>query len=369
MMKPIKVLVVDDSVFIRVSISRLLETDPDITVMDFAKDGREAVEKVKKLHPDVVTMDVIMPVMDGLTALKRIIKEAPTPVVMLSSITRRGARETIAALAYGAIDFIPKPLDLMRPGAINKIRQELISKVKVAAVSRINAISDQPISEQMRQAIRLGTSKAMEAPALKYEAAGRGVVAIGASTGGPSALQLILSALPKNFPLGIVAVQHIAVGFTDALVARLNNYCALQVKVAGDIEALTPGTVLFAKSGKHLKIKDFNGNLVTYYSEEPADAPALPSIDVLFKSVAQNCQADSCGVILTGMGTDGAAGLKAIKDSGGLALAQDEATSVIFGMAANAVELGAVDRLLPLQKLSTEIIAFASRYHKRKKAI
>jgi len=369
MMKPIRVLVVDDSVFIRVSISRLLEADPDITVIDFAKDGREALEKVKKLRPDVVTMDVIMPVMDGLTALKKIIKEAPTPVVMLSSITRRGARETIAALAYGAIDFIPKPLDLMRPGAINKIRRDLISKVKVAAVSRLNAVSGKPAAEQVRQAAREGTAKLGRVPAITYEGGRRGVVVMGASTGGPSALQTVLSALPGNFPLGIVAVQHIAVGFTDALVARLNNYSALQVKVAGDIEAVTPGTVLFAGAGKHLKLKDFNGNLVTYYSEEPADASAVPSIDVLFKSVAQNCQAHGCGVILTGMGSDGALGLKAIKDCGGFTLAQDESTSVIFGMAQRAIELDAVDRVLPLQKLSSEIIAFASGYLKRKKAV
>ncbi len=309
------------------------------------------------------------PVMDGLTALKKIIKEVPTPVVMLSSITRRGARETIAALSYGAIDFIPKPLDLMRPGAINKIRQELISKVKMAAVSRIKTVIGRPTSEQIRQAARPETAKIKKSRAVSYKAAGRGVVAIGASTGGPSALQVILSGLPKNFPLGIVAVQHISAGFTDALVDRLNNYCELQVKVAGDIEAVMPGMVLFAGAGKHLKVKDFNGNLVAYYSEEPAGASTIPSIDVLFKSVAQNCQDTGCGVLLTGMGSDGASGLKAIRDNGGLTLAQDKATSVIFGMAEKAVALGGVEELMPLQGLSSAITAFASGFPKRKKAV
>lgn len=360
-MAPIKVLVVDDSVFIRVSIPRLLESDPDIQVIDVAKDGREAVEKVKALRPDVVTLDVIMPVMDGLTALKKIMQEAPTPVVMLSSITRRGAGETIAALANGAVDFIPKPLDVTSPSAVTKIRDEIVQKVKIAAVSKIGAVSSEVTTEHLRRAMQAPSREAPVPSVSAQAAARRSVVAMGASTGGPSALQIVLSSLPANFPLGIMVVQHISPGFTEALVERLNSLCAISVKLARDGKEIMPGTAYFAQAGKQLLTHRFGGRLRLNLSNEPEGQPNRPSVDVTFMSVAENCRSRCCGVIFTGMGADGALGMKAIAEQGGLTIAQDEATSVVFGMAGRAIELNAVQKILPLREVAEAVINFAKK--------
>lgn len=360
-MKSIKVLVVDDSLFIRASIPRLIKDEPDIEIIDVAKDGREAVEKVKILRPDVVTLDVIMPVMDGLAALKEIMKVAPTPVVMLSSITRRGARETIAALAAGAVDFIPKPLDVASPGAMSRIKDELIQKIKTAAISRVSAVSPEVTAEHLRRAMQVTSVAAQVVPKLKTteEYSRKAIVAIGASTGGPSALQIIFSSLPATFPLGIIIVQHISPGFTEALVERLDGLCPIDVKVAEDNEIIKAGTAYFAPPDQHLKVSLFVGNLLVNLDKEPEGQPNRPSVDVTFSSAAEACGSNCCGVILTGMGGDGALGMKKIKEHGGLTIAQNEATSIIFGMARRSIEVGAVDKVLPLSELTAAIVDFA----------
>lgn len=365
-MSPIKVLIVDDSVFIRVSISRLLDSDPDIKVVGVAKDGREALEKIKTLRPDVVTLDVIMPVMDGLSALKEIMKTRPTPVVMLSSITRRGARETIAALAYGAIDFIPKPLDVTSPSAISHIKEELIAKVKVAAVSKVEAASSEVTAEHLRRAMR-APADLFSPPVSRGDQgrlAGESIIAIGASTGGPSALQIVLAGLPENFPLGLIIIQHISTGFTEALVERLDKFCHIKVAIARNNELIEAGKAYFAPAGSNLRIEKTGTAFQVRLSEDPTFTSIRPSIDVAFQSIAR-CAADCCGILLTGMGVDGAAGIKEIRESGGLAIVQNEATSVIFGMARRAVEMGGVDKVLPLNKITDEINGFAGERLRR----
>ena len=366
-MKPIKVLIVDDSVFIRVSISRLLESDPEIDVVGVAKDGREALEKIETLRPDVITLDVIMPVMDGLSALKEIMKTRPTPVVMLSSITRRGARETIAALAYGAIDFIPKPLDVTSPSAVSHIKEELISKVKVAAVSKVGAVSSEVTAEHLRRALRAPTDL-FPPPSARQDrlrVAGESIVAIGASTGGPSALQIVLSGLPETFPLGIIIMQHISTGFTEALVERLDKLCHIKIVLAKDREVIEGGKAYIAPAGMNLSILKIGMTLQISLSDDPMLTSNRPSIDFAFQSVARTVAANCCAILLTGMGADGADGMKEIRETGGFTIVQDEATSVIFGMARRAIEMGGVDKVLPLNKITDEINGFAGERLRR----
>lgn len=359
-MKEIRVLVVDDSAFSRHTLTTILEMDKEIKIIGTASNGQEAIEMTKKLLPDVITLDILMPVMDGLTALKHIMREVPTPVIMVSSLTtHEGAQQTMEALSLGAIDYVSKssgPISL----DIAKIKGNLIEKVKIASAAKIklaanvNVASEKfrkIISDLLRQKVIIpGT------PTVQKKKTTKELVAIAASTGGPAALQIVLGSLPATFPVGLVIVQHIAEGFSDALAERLNSISPLEIKVSADYELIRPGVGLLAPAGYHLTVKRIEGKIYSSISREPSNTLHRPSADVLFSSVAKTCGAHTCAVIMTGMGGDGAHGIKEIREKGGTTIAQDEYTSVIFGMPNEAIQQGGIDIVAPLENIPGEII-------------
>lgn len=348
----INVLVVDDSFFLRRNLPRIMERDPEIRVVGTAENGRQAIEKAKQLKPDVITLDVVMPIMDGLTALKHIMREIPTPVVMISSTTHEGSRQTMEALTSGAIDYISKPSGAVSPD-FGSIQSELITKIKSAAKvdvksskfgQTISNLSERPKSISMPKGFDKANKTAIE------------LVAIATSTGGPAALQIVLKNLPKDIPVGIVIVQHIATSFCQALADRLNDISPLEVKICVDFEWVRPGLVLIVPAGQHMRVRYVAGKVYAMPDPEPSDTLHRPSADILFNSIADKCAAKTCAVIMTGMGYDGASGIKKIKDNGGVTIAQDEASSIIFGMPKVAIEKGAIDIVAPLKNISREII-------------
>jgi two-component system chemotaxis response regulator CheB len=349
-MKEIRVLVVDDSVFLRRTIPLLLESDTGIEVVGTAANGVEAVEMTKKLKPDVITLDVIMPEMDGLTALKHIMNEVPTPVVMLSSITYQGAYQTVEALSLGAVDCIAKPSGQVSFD-IDKIREEIIEKVKIASTSRVGIMQSKQNKESSIELKESSHTVATKKKSFRRKE----LVVIATSTGGPAALAVVLSQLPKDVP-GLIIVQHIAEGFNEALAQRLNSISPLEIRVIKNYDEIVPGVGLLAPAGMQLTVKRVDGKLYTVLSKEPMNLLYRPSADVLFSSVAQVCGAAACAVIMTGMGDDGAKGIKKIKERGGTTIAQDEATSVIFGMPREAINIGGIDIIAPLNQIANEII-------------
>lgn len=357
-MNKIRVLIVDDSLFVRRNLPRLLQSDPEIEVVGTAENGAEGVQKVKDLRPDVVVLDLLMPVMDGLAALERIMRESPTPVVVVSAVTQEGARETLEALALGAVDFVAKPSGPVSLD-IGKIRDELALKIKAAHASQIKSSVGveatrgrfQTVLEKLRE-----HKQAAAPPHAPGEAGGKHLVAIAASTGGPLALQRVLAGLPANLDAGVAIVLHIADGFVRPLAERLSELSPLAVRQARDGEWLAPGAALIAPGGVHLTVVRRDARPIVRLVAEPANALHRPSADVLFESIAACCAAETCGVILTGMGNDGALGLRSIRRAGGYTIAQDEATSIVYGMPRRAVELGGVDVSLPLDQIAAEIV-------------
>ena len=343
MERKIRVLVVDDSAFMRKALTRMLCSDPMIDVVDTASDGEEGVRKALILRPDVVTLDVMMPGMDGLTALRRIMAECPTPVLMLSSLTSEGGETTLKALDWGAADFIDKAsantaMDILT------IAGELITKVKALAGVRVaNLVRTRPRLTEPANALTVKANP--NACAVK-------VVAIGSSTGGPPALQTILCSLPEDLPAAVLIVQHMPKGFTASLAERLNKLSRLSVKEAEDGDRVAPGRCLIAPSGLHMTVQRNGPGSVVRLSMDPDGLLHRPSVDVLMNSTAKVFGNGVVGVILTGMGADGAKGIKAIHDAGGRTIAQDEETSVVYGMPRVAVELGGVDRSLPLDRVA-----------------
>ncbi len=346
MLRKIRVLVVDDSAFMRKALTRMLASDPMIKVVETASDGLEGYEKTKLLRPDVVTLDVKMPGMDGLTALGKIMHDCPTPVLMLSSLTAEGGEVTLRALDIGAVDFIDKS-SARSAMDILSIAGELISKVKaVAGVDTVKIVRREPPAPP-------------EMPAPKPPLAVRGeydVLAIGTSTGGPPALQLILSQMPRDLPVPVLVVQHMPPGFTTSLAKRLDSLSSLRVIEASDGDPAQPGSCLIAPSGLHMYLEKGGNGYFVRLSKSPDGLLHRPSVDVLMDSVAKNAGARSLAVILTGMGSDGAKGMKSVHDAGGATIAQDESTCVVYGMPKVAVELGAVDRSMPLDRIPAAIM-------------
>jgi two-component system chemotaxis response regulator CheB len=366
MLQPIKVLVVDDSALMRRVITRLLETQPDIKVIDTAAGGEEAIQKVTLLRPDVVTMDVEMPGLNGVETVARLMRQCPVPVIMLSAYTTEGARVTMEALAAGAVDFVPKPV---KPGGSERMAAELTRKIRVArraSVKRCPAPDTKTVQAGPAPA-RPGTGikpappapAAAIAPVEKTASGGVELVVIGSSTGGPAALQSLLPALPANFPCGVVVVQHIPVGFSGPMAEHLNRRCRMEVKHAEHGDRVLPGRVLVAPAGYDLFLRRYGDRLSV--SLERGDKPVppggfRPSVDVVMESAAQVAGSRAVGVLLTGMGRDGARGMLAIRERGGRTIAQDESTCVVYGMPRAAVELGAAEKVLPLQQIAGELM-------------
>ncbi len=357
----IRVLVVDDSPLMRRSISKILEASSDIKVIATATNGKEAVELARKFRPDVITLDVIMPEMDGLSALREIVKQTGSRVIMVSSETYEGSRQTIEALSSGAVDFITKTSGQVSLD-IGKISSQLISKVKTAYRSKTIVLD--PVSSaghKFRQIINDISCRESftDSPAFaeKYEKnVKRNLIAIASSTGGPAALQVVLSGLPGDIPAGVVIVQHLTEGFSQTLADKLNSVSPLEVRLCSEMDEIKPGVTLLAPSGYHLTVRKTGDRLMATLSSEPSDTLYKPSADVMFSSVAAVSGNQCCAVILTGMGDDGARGLKKIKDTGGMTIAQNEATSVIFGMPKAAIEMGAVHVVAPIDEIASRIM-------------
>lgn len=410
--QPIGVLVVDDSPFMRLTIQKILSQDPMIKVLDTARDGREGIEKLQSLKPQVVTMDVEMPVMNGLEALAEIMRWQPTPIIVLSSLATEGAESTLKALESGAFDVVAKPTG--GPGAdLKALAQDLIGKIKAAAqinpwkLKKLNpatnflnrgtstgtnlATGTNPNLATSAQKATLGTGSGVGTAqyynkSARPQASTRGnlsnqgitgstiteaksfpkypveIVAIGTSTGGPSALQAVLPKLPFGFPVPVIVAQHMPPGFTGPLAQRLNNLCQLSVKEGSHGEVLKAGTVYIAPAGKQMQVLKRAGQLVLQIGDEaPFSTLYHPSVDVMFHSLAKETGRGTLAVVMTGMGNDGRRGAKEIKDSEGFAIAEAEESCVVYGMPRALVEAGLADRIVPLGEIGKTIIECVQR--------
>ena len=354
MSKKIRALVVDDSALMRLMISDILNSDKGIEVVATARDGEDGIKKITKLKPDVVTLDIEMPRLDGLHALGYIMSEIPTPVVMVSAYTQKGAEATLRALEYGAVDFVPKPSGTISRD-IETIGNELIAKVKTAAtvdLDKLEFISPKKVSESYVKPI-----SQKHVPGVK-------VVAIGASTGGPRALGKILPQLDPDIVAGLLIVQHMPTGFTKTFAARLDRESKIEVKEAEAGDRIEQGKALIAPSDYHMTVRrETTGNNtagVVSLNQDPPVFGLRPTVDAMMLSAAEVYDDKIVGVILTGMGTDGAKGMKAIKENKGKTIAQNEDTCVVYGMPKAAVKDGAVDKIVPLDKIAEEIMKTVS---------
>lgn len=344
--KKIRVLVVDDSALMRKMIPLILKRDPDIEVVGTAVDGMFALKKVEKFKPDVITLDMEMPGMDGLTTLKHIMERFRTPVVVVSSLTTRGAEITMKAFELGAMDVVAKPQDAISVN-IKDIAAELITKVRAVSKSCPSKLHLPPPPEvppELKIKIRRPRRPVGS------------VVAIGISTGGPNALAYMLPQLPGDFPAALVIVQHMPAGFTEVFAMRLNKLCNIEVKEAGEGDLVLPGRALVAPGGKHLKIKRTRMGTLAVLSESSPINGHRPSVEVLFDSVCREYGHSSVGVIMTGMGQDGSEGVGAIKRAGGMTIAQDEESCIVFGMPKVAVEKGNIQQVASLDNMAGAII-------------
>src|SRR5712664_4114668 len=352
MSERIRVLVVDDSALMRKLIPTILERDPSIEVVGTAMDGAFALKKIEELHPDVVTLDLEMPRLDGLEALRLIMRRAPMPVIVFSTHSKEGAYSTFKALALGAIDFVAKPRDAAA-GHLDAIAVELIEKIKVA-------------KRASGRKIRANVAVETQPPQKKSSSATlppNRIVAIGISTGGPNALQYVLSQIPADFSATILVVQHMPEGFTEMFARRLDECCALDVQEAKSGDLLVAGRVLICPGNRHMMVRRMpRGDMAVLSDGQPVNGHR-PSVDVLFHSVAQEFGLTAVGLLMTGMGDDGAEGLGAIKAAGGMTIAQSEDTCVVSGMPRAAILKGYANKIVPLDGLGAYLISiyFADR--------
>lgn len=360
-MDPIRVLVVDDSPFMRKALERMLQA-PDIQVVGTARDGLDALEKIPQLNPDIVTLDVEMPRLDGLGCLRRIMADMPRAVLMVSSLTQEGAQATLDALALGALDFISKETSLAS-ASILQIQQDLQEKVrKLARSPRFRQARPAPAPPSglaPAPAPWPTATPAVPAPAPQAVArlgalsgARAELLAIGCSTGGPKALQDLLPGLPRTLPVPCLIVQHMPATFTRAFAERLNGLCQVRVKEAEHQEPALPGCVYIAPGGMHMLYRQRGGGGIIELSAEPAASLHRPSVDVLFQSIAEACTRQVLAMILTGMGSDGTRGMVALKARGAHTLAEAEESCVVYGMPRAAFERGCVDQVAPLQDMA-----------------
>jgi len=348
----VRVLIVDDSGFFRRRVSEILSEDPLIEVIGFAVDGKDAIEKVKELKPNVVTMDIEMPVMDGITATREIMSQFPLPILMFSSLTTDGAKATLDALEAGAVDFLPKRFE-----DISKDRDEakrlLCQRVKAVVSSSVRVtrskITSKPnVTTSSITATRSSVSKSRRSKTTK-------LLAIGTSTGGPVALQQVLTKLPADFPVPIILVQHMPSTFTPAFSERLDKLCAIKVKQADDGDILEAGTAYLAPGGKQMLLTGSSSRPKILIQDGDQNLTYKPSVDITFTSVANVFPNETLAIILTGMGADGRDGAVLLNQQGSTIWAQDEETCVVYGMPAAVAEAGILDKVLPLSSFASSI--------------
>lgn len=352
-----RVLIVDDSAVVRQVLTELLKSDPQIEVIGTAADPIFALEKMQKDWPDVIVLDVEMPRMDGITFLRKLMAEHPTPVVICSTLTEKGAETTMQAMSAGAVDIITKPKIGLKQ-FLNDAIQEITRAVKAAAGANVKYMATMTTAATAKSAKPKLTADAILAPVGAHamaETTDR-VIAIGTSTGGTQALEVVLTALPRVCP-GIVIVQHMPEKFTAAFASRLNGLCEIEVREAQNGDRVIPGRALIAPGGKHMLLRRSGAQYVVDVIDGPVVNRHRPSVDVLFRSVAKCAGKNAIGIIMTGMGDDGAAGLLEMKQAGAATVAQDEATCVVYGMPKEAVKRGAADKIMPLEKIAGIIVA------------
>lgn len=353
MLKPkIRVVVVDDSALVRSLLAEIINRQHDMECIGSANDPLIAREMIRELNPDVITLDVEMPRMDGIDFLGRLMRLRPMPVVMISTLTERGAEVTMRALELGAIDFVAKP----RVGVANGLQElatQIVDKIRVAAVAQVHRLPVAP------HGVAAGAKPAVARPPVVPTLLGRvsteKIIAIGASTGGTEAIREVLTHLPADCP-AIVITQHMPPGFTTSFAARLNSLCQMTVKEATHGERLLPGHAYIAPGGKHFSISRSGANYVAVVDDAPPVNRHKPSVEVLFKSVAANAGRNAYGIMLTGMGADGAAAMREMRDAGSYNLVQDEATCIVFGMPREAIAHGAADEVLPLPQIAQALL-------------
>ena len=343
----IKVLIVDDSAFMRKLINDIIRESDQLEVIGKVRNGKEALEFLKEKHPDVITMDVEMPVMDGIEALKQIMALAPVPVVMLSAVTKKGAESTLAALEAGAVDFITKPKSIFKVKD-DSVKESIIEKLIIA--SKVNL-------KQQKKYIEATIER--KKPFRRVKRTGnkiKKIIAIGTSTGGPRALQEVIPRIPGDIDAAILVVQHMPPGFTKSLSDRLDSMSEVTVVESSGNEELMPGTVYIAPGDQHLKVKTSGGNYYTYLEDSDLVSGHKPSVDALFSSLNENNIKNVIGVLLTGMGKDGAKELKKLKDNNNYTIVQDEKSCVVFGMPKSAINMKAVNEVVELRSIANSII-------------
>lgn len=347
--RKIKVLIVDDSALVRQTLTEILSSDPDIEIMDTASDPYVAARKMRDAVPDVITLDVEMPRMDGITFLRKLMSQHPIPVVICSSLAVAQSETALKALEYGAVDIIQKPTMGTRQ-FLEESRIRICDSVKAAAASSLKKLNKKHDIEPKR------TADAMLAPATKAMLkTTEKVVAVGASTGGTEALKTLLESLPPDAP-GMVVVQHMPENFTRAFSNRLDGLCQVSVKEASNNDTILRGQVLIAPGNYHVLIKRSGARYYVEVKSGPLVSRHRPSVDVLFRSAARYAGKNAVGVIMTGMGDDGAKGMLEMKEAGAYTIAQDEESCVVFGMPKEAIKLGGVDRILPLEKIAGDVL-------------
>lgn len=360
--KKVRVLIVDDSASVRQTLSSVLSSDPDIEVMGVASDPIAAARRIQEEIPDVITLDVEMPRMDGITFLRKLMAQKPIPVVMCSSLTEAGSETLMQALEAGAVDVILKP----RIGVADHLAEtssHICEVVKSAAQARVGGRKPRAAMQVRSE----GPEKKLSADVMLPPPTGRAmakttemVVCIGASTGGTESLRVVLEAMPANAP-GIVIVQHMPEKFTAAFAKRLNTLCAVEVKEAADGDAVLRGHALIAPGDRHMMLERQGARYYVSVKSGPPVSRHRPSVDVLFRSAAHSAGSNAIGVIMTGMGDDGARGLEEMKATNAFTIAQDEATSVVFGMPKEAIARGAATKILPLNAIAGEILRVANK--------
>lgn len=341
-------MVVDDSPFMRKILTDILKEDKEIAVIGEAKNGKEALEKIPLLKPDVITLDVQMPIMDGITALKSIAKRYNIPVVMISSLTMEGANLTLKALEEGAVDFIPKPKNIFSLSG-EVIKLEIIDKIKIASKSKVNLNYKKTYipKSSNKQLIRIDPN----GKEFEY------IIVIGTSTGGPRALQSVLPLLPRDINGAIVVVQHMPPKFTKSLADRLNTLAEIKVKEGKEGDILKKGYCYIAPGDFHMRVVNKENNYILELSKEDPIKGLRPAADILMESVAKLEDLEKIGIIMTGMGSDGSRGIVQIKESNGYTIAQDEESSVVFGMPKLAIETEHIDKIVPLNNIAHEVMS------------